>query len=183
MSGADWVIGLLDLFSAVLAASQGFFFEIFSFAGVVVGYLLAAWNYHRVAERLAPYVSSSWVADLAGFLLIFLAIVLLAGVVGRIARWAMKEAGLRWFDRVLGAVFGILRGVLVAMVFVLAVATFAPQSQVLANSRTAPYLLVLARAATWLAPSQLRQQFRAGMDVLHGFGQKAGESQPKPQPR
>jgi hypothetical protein len=52
------------------------------------------------------------------------------------------------------------------MILVLALASFSPGSTLLAHSRTAPYFLVLARAAVWVAPSQVRQQFRAGMDAI-----------------
>ena len=166
MTGLDWVIVAIVLFSALVAASQGFMYEVFSLAGVVVGYLFAAWGYRQVAPWCAPYVKTPWMADLCGFLTIFFVVLLLAGGIGRIARFGMKEAGLRWFDRVLGALFGLVRGVLIVMISLLALASFSPGSTVLARSRTASYLLVLARAAVWVAPSQVRQQFRAGMAAI-----------------
>ncbi|MBZ5629204.1 MAG: CvpA family protein [Acidobacteriia bacterium] len=166
MTGADWLIIAVILFSVLVAAAQGFMYEVFSLAGVVAGYLFAAWGYRQVAPWYMPYVKTPWVADLCGFLSIFFVVVLLAGGIGRIARFGMKEAGLRWFDRVLGGMFGLVRGVALVMVFVLALASFSPGSTLLARSRTAPYLLVLARAAVWVAPSQVRQQFRAGMDAI-----------------
>ncbi len=166
MTAADWLMVAIVLFSALVAASQGFMHEVFSLAGVVAGYLLAAWGYRQVAPWYAPYVKTPWVADLCGFLTIFFVVVLLAGGIGRIARFGMKEAGLRWFDRALGGMFGLVRGVLVVMVALLALASFSPGSTLLARSRTAPYLLALARAAIWVAPSQVRQQFRAGMAAV-----------------
>jgi membrane protein required for colicin V production len=169
MNWADIGIVVVILLSVLLAAAQGFFFEIISLAGTVVGYLLAAWGYTRLAPSIEPYVKTAWVANIAAFLVIFLAVTLLASAVGRLVRAAMKEVGLRWFDRLLGAVFGFARGVLVVMVIALAVASFAPGSPVLANSRLAPYALVVARAAVWLAPTQVRMQFRAGMDALSGL--------------
>ncbi len=180
MSWADVLIVVVVLLSAAAAAAQGFLYEVFSLAGVIVGYLMAAWGYGRVAAWYAPYVTSPWVANIAGFLTIFLMVVLLAGVIGRIARWSLKEVGLRWFDRVLGAAFGLVRGVLVVMVFALALASFSPGSTVLANSRVAPYLLVMARAAVWVAPTQVRMQFRAGMDALSGL--KDGKAAPAGKP-
>jgi membrane protein required for colicin V production len=166
MTGLDWLIIAIVLFSALVAASQGFMHEVFSLAGVVAGYLLAAWGYRQVAAWYAPFVKTAWVADLCGFLTIFFVVVLLAGGIGRIARFGMKEAGLRWFDRVLGGMFGLVRGVLVVMISLLALASFSPGANLLARSRTAPYLLVLARAAVWVAPSQVRQQFYAGMAAI-----------------
>jgi len=181
MSGADWLILALVLLSVALAASQGFFLEIFSLAGVVLGYLLAAWNYESVAARYMPYVSSAWVGNIAAFLTIFLAVVLLAGIAGRLARWSLKEAGLRWFDRLLGAAFGLVRGVLLATVVAFALASFAPGSAFLARSAVAPYLLVVARAGAWVAPSQVRQQFRSGMQALHDLreGKAASGEEPR----
>ena len=168
MTGADWAIVGAVLLSIVLAASQGFFFEVFSFAGVVLGYLFAAWGYARFAGGLSPYVRAVWIAELAAFFLIFLAVVLLAGVVGRIVRWAITEAGLRWFDRLLGAAFGLLRGIVIVSVVVLGLASFAPGSRVLADSKLGPYFLVVARAATWVAPAAVRARFRQGVYALHG---------------
>ncbi len=171
MTWADGLIVGVVLLSVVVAAAQGFFFEIFSLAGVIVGYLMAAWGYRHVAPWFAPYVSSPWVAHMAAFLTIFVGVILVAGMVGRLARWGVKEAGLRWFDRLLGGAFGLVRGVLLVMVVALALASFAPGSPLLARSRMAPYLLVLARGAVWVAPSQVRQQFRAGVDALHALPQ------------
>ncbi|HEX9121653.1 MAG TPA: CvpA family protein, partial [Terriglobales bacterium] len=166
---ADVAIVAVVLLSALLAAAQGFFFEIFSLAGTVIGYLLAAWGYTRVAPLIEPYVKTTLVANIAAFLVIFLAVTLLASAIGRLVRASMKDVGLRWFDRLLGALFGLARGLLVVMVIALALASFTPESPVLSNSRLAPYLLVAARAAVWLAPTQVRMQFRAGMDALSGL--------------
>jgi membrane protein required for colicin V production len=166
MSGFDFLIVAVVLASVVLATAQGFFFEVLSLAGVVAGYVLAAWEYPNVAAWFGPYVKTAWVAELAGFLTIFIAVVVLAGIAGRIIRWAAKEAGLRWFDRLLGAVFGLVRGVLIIAVVVLAMASFTPGSRVLAHSELAPYFLVVARSASWLAPEDLRQRFRHGVKAL-----------------
>jgi membrane protein required for colicin V production len=166
MSIFDWVILLIILVSVLQATAQGFFYEFFSLAGVIVGYLLAAWEYWRVAGWYAPHVNSQWAADIAGFFTIFIVVVLLAGVVGRIARWAVHGVGLRWFDRLLGGVFGFLRGAALCTVVVLALASFAPQWGWLQQSRIAPFMLVGGRALIWAAPAELRQRFREGWDLL-----------------
>lgn len=166
MTGIDWLIAAIVVISVLLAASQGFFYELFSLAGVVVGYIAAVWGYHRVAPWFAPLVKSAWVADIAGFLTIFLAVVIVAGICGRLARWFFKEAGLRWFDRLLGGAFGLIRGVLFVAVCLLAVTSFSPDSKLLAGSTIAPYVLVVARAAIWVAPGQVRSRFDDGLKAI-----------------
>jgi membrane protein required for colicin V production len=166
MNVLDWLIVGILVLSVLYAAAQGFVFELFSLAGTVFGYLLAAWEYPVVARYIAPYVKSEMVAAGVGFLLIFVAVVILAGIAGRIARSAATSIGLRWFDRLLGGAFGFLRGTLVVMVLVMAMASFLPSSRTLAESSLAQYFLVAGRAAVYAGPGELKQKFRDGLKAL-----------------
>ena len=87
MSGLDWLLVLTLLLSLLLATAHGFLFELFSLAGAVGGYILAAWTYPKLAPWFMPYVKQEWVANLAGFLTIYFSVVLLAGFAGRPARF------------------------------------------------------------------------------------------------
>src|SRR6516225_4834136 len=111
LSILDWGFIFVLFLSVLVAAAQGFFYELFALAGAVVGYLVAAWEYPRMAAWYMRYMNSGWAADFAGFLTVFLVFTILGGVAGRIARWAVKGIGLRWFDRVLGGLFGAIRGI------------------------------------------------------------------------
>jgi membrane protein required for colicin V production len=93
-------------------------------------------------------------------------------MIGRIARWGAESVGLRWADRLLGGAFGLVRGALVVMVVLLGIAAFQPNASLLRNSEFAPYFLVIGRGASWLAPSAVRQQFRAGVTALRGIEQQ-----------
>jgi membrane protein required for colicin V production len=166
MNGLDWLIAGVLLLSVVHAAAQGFVFELFSLAGTVLGYLFAAWGYRSAAGYLSPYVKSDVIASGAGFLLIFIGVVVLAGVAGRIVRWAAHNVGMRLFDRLLGGLFGLVRGMLVVMVLVMAMASFLPSSPVLAKSTLGQYFLVAGRAAVYAGPGDLRQKFRDGVNAL-----------------
>ena len=160
MSAFDWGVVVILLLSTVMAAAQGLFFEIFSLVGTVVGFLLACWQYQHAAAWFAPFVSAPWVASAAGFLAIFLATVLFGGILGRIVRWGIAHAGLKWFDRVLGGFFGLLRGLALVTATVVAVAAFSPNAQVLRQSTSAPLFLLLGRAASWLGPPGLREAYK-----------------------
>ncbi|HUK26240.1 MAG TPA: CvpA family protein [Terriglobales bacterium] len=168
MNAADWVIVFVLLVSVLQAASAGFFQEAFGIGGLIFGYLLAAWQYWRLADRFAPYLKSPWLGEIAGFLLIFIGVMFLAGIAGRIARWVAKEAGLSFFDRILGGALGLLRGCLVVAIVLVSMAAFTPGSRWLAESEMAPYFLVVGRAAIWLAPAGLRARFYQGLDLLRG---------------
>jgi membrane protein required for colicin V production len=166
MTGADWVIVIVIVISVIQAAISGFFHEAFGIAGLVFGYLLAAWNYTRLAARFAPHLKSEWLGEIAAFLLIFLAVLVVAGIAGRITRHIVQEAGLSFFDRILGGALGLVRGSLMVAVVLMSMAAFTPSSHWLEGSQLAPYFLVVGRAAIWVAPSELRARFYQGLDLL-----------------
>ena len=172
MTPADWIICLVLLLNVVTAAMQGFFSEALTIAGLVVGYVAAAWKYRSLAEWLETFLKNDWLAEILGFLIIFFAVLLLFGLAAKIARWVMKESGLSGLDRFLGGLLGLAKGGLMVAVLLMGMTAFAPTSKFLDNSQLAPYFLVVGRAAIWLAPSELRARFYQGLDLLHQAPQK-----------
>jgi membrane protein required for colicin V production len=167
MTAADWLIVVVVLLSMIGAAIQGFFAEALSMAGLIIGYIVAAWQYQRLAAWLMSFLKSELLADIFGFLIIFFAILILFGIAGRIAGKVMKAAGLSGFDRFLGALLGVVKGGLVVAVVLMGMTAFTPTSKMLEKSQLAPYFLVVGRAAIWVAPSALRARFYEGLDFLH----------------
>jgi membrane protein required for colicin V production len=180
MTLADWIICALVLLNVITAAMQGFFSEALTIAGLVVGYIVAAWQYRGVALWLESFLKNEWFAEILGFLIIFFAIVILFGLATRIARWVMKQSGLSGLDRFLGAILGLLKGGLMVAVILMGMTAFTPTSKLLEKSQLAPYFLVVGRAAIWLAPSELRARFYLGLDLLHQAPQKLTGSPASP---
>jgi membrane protein required for colicin V production len=167
MTAADWLIVVVVLLIVISAAFQGFFAEALSMAGLIIGYIVAAWRYPGLAAWFMSFLKNQWLADIFSFLIIFFAILVVFSLAGRVARKLMKAAGLSGFDRFLGALLGVVKGCLVVAVVLMGMTAFTPTSQMLKNSELAPYFLVVGRAAIWVAPSQLRARFYEGLDFLH----------------
>jgi membrane protein required for colicin V production len=104
--------------------------------------------------------------EIVAFLAIFFGVMVLAGVLGKIVRWIVKEAGLNVVDRFLGGVLGLVRGCLVVAIVLVSMTAFTPTSRWLQGSGLAPYFLVVGRAVIWVAPAELRAQFYKGLDYL-----------------
>jgi membrane protein required for colicin V production len=181
MNWVDWAIIVAIVLSALQAAAQGVFVEIFSLGGVVAGLILGSWEYGRVAPWFLHFVNSKETANLVAFLAIFLGTLLLAGVAGRIARWAVREVGLGFLDRLLGALFGVIRGGAVVSIILMAAAAFAPESKSLAESEYAPFFLLAARTATWVAPREVRERVREGAVAIRGAVMSKAEQHPAEQ--
>jgi membrane protein required for colicin V production len=167
MTAADWLIVAVILLSIFSAAVQGFFAEALSMAGLVVGYIVAAWKYPGLSDWFMTFLKNAWLADIFSFLVIFFVILLVFNVAARVARKLMKAAGLSGFDRFMGALLGVVKGVLVVTVVLMGITAFTPTSTMLKRSVLAPYFLVVGRAAMWVAPAELRARFNDGLEFLH----------------
>ena len=85
MTLVDWVIVII-LAAAVLGGMmQGFFRSVCSLGGLILGLVLAAWNYKKAAAIFLPLVKIPAVANTIGFLLIALVVMALIGLIGKSA--------------------------------------------------------------------------------------------------
>ena len=183
MTALDWLILLIVGASVLLALSQGFIVEMFSLGGAVVGLVGASWGYPVLTPLFLNFVKLTALAQLFSFLTIFFVLFLAMGIAGRLLSRAAKETGMRWVDRVMGAAFGLVRGIAIAAVLVLAFATFSPDGRMIGGSAFGRPLLGLARAASWLAPAEMRQRFHQGATRLRGGApqpQSGGDAATKP---
>jgi len=115
MVALDWIFATVLLLSVLLGAWRGLVFEVLSVLSWVVAFVLAQWLALDVAHYLPMGGSSDMVRYGAGFLLVFIATVVLGGLLAALLKKLMSSVGLRPVDRVLGAGFGALRGVLLLL--------------------------------------------------------------------
>lgn len=166
MALIDWVIVVILLVSVLSAAKNGFFVEVFSLAGIILGLLLASWNYQRALPWFSSWIHPVTLAEALSFLAIALAVMIVAGLIGRLIRWSVRSIGLGWADRLIGAVFGFVKGCVLITLAMMAIAAFAPGSTWFKQSRLAPYFLSAAHQAAVVTPVELGERIRRGVEVI-----------------
>jgi len=154
MVGASLIAGALRGFVRALIATLAMF------AGVVV----AARSYETAgtALRALGLVESSAAANACGFLLIVGFALALGFLAGQLLRGSLRRAKLAWMDRVLGALFGLARGLAVCSVVYLALTAFPVRLATVEDARTAPVLAEGAKLVSWLTSADMRTRFQAG---------------------
>ncbi len=167
MTVIDWVIAAVVLLSVVNAGRKGFFVEAFSLAGIVLGLLLASWNYRRALPWFADWLKPEALAETAAFLAIAVGVMVIAGLLGRVIRWSARTIGLGWADRLLGAGFGLVKGAVLVTLGVMTLAAFWPDAPWLRGSTFAPYFLTAARQTTIVTPASLGDRVRRGVRLFH----------------
>ncbi len=160
----DWVLAVVVVSSVVAAALKGFVRELISLAAMVVGLLVAALGYQRTAIWFDDLTRSHEVALGVAFLALFVGVLIIGALVSFLARKLIQKVGLQWFDRFLGALFGLVRGVVISCVLLMTMMAFALKSEIVHSSRMAPYVVVGARLIVKVMPGDLRSQFMNGFD-------------------
>jgi membrane protein required for colicin V production len=155
----DYILILLCALSLAAGVAKGFAKQLIGLAAAVAGFLLALWFYGSAGSFLLPYVSHRRIANFLGFVGILVGVVILGAVIGKLLSMAMKWAGLSWLDRLAGAGFGLIRGLVFAIALVLALLAFTPNPppRSVVRSKLSPYVIDAAHACAYLAPREVRE--------------------------
>jgi membrane protein required for colicin V production len=163
MNWLDIVLLVIIAASMLTSLRKGLSREIIGLVATILAIVLGIWFYGIAGAWFEPHLSSRAAAHFAGFVLVFVGVLLLGVAVSAAVGKFLKATGLSLFDHVLGAVFGLARGVLVAIALIMGIMAFSttgnpPVSVV--QSRTAPYVVDAARLIASMAPYELREGFR-----------------------
>jgi len=121
MDGADHLFAIILLVSGVLGALRGFIRETISLLSWLVG-LWLAWHFaYLLNPWLGGALAEPGIREWAGRAIVLLAVLLVgAGVGSIVAYYAHRAAGIATTDRLLGSLFGLMRGVVVIGLLVIA---------------------------------------------------------------
>ncbi len=163
MTLVDWaVIGIL-VCAIIGGLMEGFFRSVCGLLGVVLGLVIAAWNYSRVAALILPLVRIPAIANTIGFLLIALVVMGLIGLVGNLLAKTFRLLGLGWLDGLAGGVFGFFQGVLLIVIGILVVVAFYPQAQWVAEARGPRMFFGACHVSANVTPGELGDRVRSGL--------------------
>ncbi|MCL2877696.1 MAG: CvpA family protein [Acidobacteria bacterium] len=176
ISYSDVLFAAIILLSTVCAFYKGMFREIIGIGVVILGFALAVLYYGAPAAKLVGFGCSEIVAGLLGFLGIFLGCVLLGTITAFIVDRFLKAVKLKWADRLLGAIFGFLRGWIFSVIIVLALTAFPAHNSFTTRSLLVPYLLGSAGLLIHLTPGDLKEKFEERSRRIINYWNKAFDS-------
>jgi membrane protein required for colicin V production len=166
LTAFDWFLVLIIVISTAAAFSKGFIRVLLSLGGLIAGIIIASWNYLSVANHLHRWITSFAASEVVAFLLILVLVMVLFAWIAKILRKTAKAIGLGFVDRLLGAAFGVVRGLLLGVAAMMAVTAFFPDSPWVQNSRLAPYFLAGVHAVSFVVPEHFQDQISSGAKYL-----------------
>ena len=125
MTGFDFVLLAILAISVVLGLLRGLLKEVLSLVAYASAFLAAIWWGPTVSEWLTQWISQPFVSMALAYLGVFIVVLLAIGVINMTLAALLSKTGLTPADHGLGAMFGLLRGVLFVLVLVI-LAGFTP---------------------------------------------------------
>ena len=138
----------------------GFSRSLASLLGVILGFWVAIHRFSSVSFRLSPWIQDEMWRSLVSFLLIFLLVYLIFFIAGIMIQRMFKALKLGWIDRLLGAVAGLAKGLVLAGAIVFMLTIILPSnSPLLRKSRLYPALCRVAQVMGSMVPGHLKGRF------------------------
>ena len=173
MNALDIVIVVILGFCLIRGIFRGLIKELSSIVGVLGGFYGAFTYYPQVAQLLSRWVSSPAYRNILGFLAIFCGVLLIVGIIGVVIKYLLRVASLGWADRISGAVFGLLKAVLIASVLLVSLTAFLPRrAPLVANSVLAPHITAISEQMARVVSPEMKRSFGVKMTELKNLWQR-----------
>jgi membrane protein required for colicin V production len=137
------VLGVIAL-SCVYGGLRGLVKEAFSLAFWIAAVVLASIFSADVADTMTGLIDTASVRTIAAFVLIFIATVFAGALISNLISKATAAIGLKAVDRGLGAIFGIIRGIVIVTVVVMLTADIDAVMEIYNDSIFVPHLMIVA---------------------------------------
>ena len=141
----DWIITAVIAISALVSLKRGFFKEVLSLVTWVAA-IFVAWSFGAsLSPHLNDFITTPSLRMVTASVVLFIATLMVGGLVNKVFATLVQATGLTGTDRVLGMVFGALRGCLMVVLLV-GLMSFAPleNDQAWKNSVLLPHFVMLA---------------------------------------
>lgn len=157
LNWADFVIIGVVALSAIIGLFRGFVREALSLVTWGLAIWIALTYSPLVIDYLKPYLESESLRRIAAFAGLFVATLIVGGIINALVSLLVRKSGISGTDRLLGVLFGVARGLLVVVLLVLLAAGLTPLAKDAwwQASRTMPYFESAAQTLCTYLPKDV----------------------------
>ena len=161
MTSFDYLVLAIIGLSIILSVMRGLLIEALSIVGWVVAFFVAKTYSSQLMPMMPADIPTESLRILAAFLVVFFATLLITSLLAIALSTVFKKIGLGWLNRVLGAIFGLARGMLIVCILVfLGGLTDLPQDERWRNAMfSAPIEALVTSLLPWV-PGSITQYIK-----------------------
>ena len=137
---ADWFILIVLVASGVIAFARGFTKEFLSLFLWLAAFIAAISLEYLATPKINEFIGNEEVSKIISYITVFVIFIFLGGIVIKFISKLIKWCGASGFDRFLGVLFGLIRGLIVLFVIFLLLPSSLKTTDLINNSKITPVI-------------------------------------------
>ena len=116
---ADWFILIVLIASGIIAFARGFTKEFLSLFLWIAAFIAAISLEYLATPKINQFIGNEEISKIISYIVVFVIFIFIGGIVIKFISKLIKWSGASGFDRFLGVLFGLIRGLIVLFVIFL----------------------------------------------------------------
>ena len=140
LNPADWFILVVLIASGIISFTRGFTKEFLSLFLWVAAFIAAISLEFLATPRINEFIGNEEISKIISYIFVFVVFIFVGGIVIKFISKLIKWSGASGFDRFLGVLFGLIRGLIVLFVIFLLLPSSLKTTDLINNSKITPII-------------------------------------------
>ena len=137
---ADWFILIVLIASGVISFTRGFTKELLSLFLWLAAFIAAISLEYLATPKINEFIGNKEISKIISYIVVFIIFIFLGGIIIKFISKLIKWSGASGFDRFLGILFGLVRGLIVLFVIFLLLPSGLKTTNLISNSKITPII-------------------------------------------
>ena len=137
---ADWFILIVLIASGIIAFARGFTKEFLSLFLWIAAFIAAISLEYLTTPKINDFIGNEEISKIISYFVVFIIFIFIGGIVIKFISKLIKWSGASGFDRFLGVLFGLIRGLIVLFVIFLLLPSGLKTTDLINNSKITPII-------------------------------------------
>ena len=137
---ADWFILIVLIASGVISFTRGFTKEMLSLFLWLAAFIAAISLEYLATPKINEFIGNQEISKIISYIVVFVIFIFLGGIIIKFISKLIKWSGASGFDRFLGILFGLVRGLIVLFVIFLLLPSGLKTTNLISNSKITPII-------------------------------------------
>ena len=140
LNSADWFILVVLIASGIISFTRGFTKEFLSLFLWIAAFIAAISLEFLATPKINEFIGNEEISKIISYIFVFVIFIFVGGIVIKFISKLIKWSGASGFDRFLGVLFGLIRGLIVLFAIFLLLPSSLKTTDLISNSKITPII-------------------------------------------
>ena len=140
LNPADWFILVILIASGIISFTRGFTKEFLSLFLWIAAFIAAISLEFLATPKINEFIGNEEISKIISYIFVFVIFIFVGGIIIKFISKLIKWSGASGFDRFLGVLFGLIRGLIVLFAIFLLLPSSLKTTDLISNSKITPII-------------------------------------------